>query len=101
MMADLNLRWDEGTFFLKLHLILYLFLFPAECTVMGIPSMTSNLSGFGCFMQEHVTDPKSYGIYIIDRRLQHYNDSVQQLAQVSGLCHAKKKKRLETICMKY
>ena len=57
---------------------------------MGIPSMTSNLSGFGCFMQEHVTDPKSYGIYIIDRRLQHYNDSVQQLAQVSRLCHAQK-----------
>ena len=49
---------------------------------MGIPSMTSNLSGFGCFMQEHVQDPKSYGIYIIDRRNSHYNDSVQQLAQV-------------------
>ena len=25
---------------------------PAECTVMGIPSITTNLSGFGCFMQE-------------------------------------------------
>ena len=49
---------------------------------MGIPSMTSNLSGFGCFMEEHVSDPKSYGIYIIDRRNQGYNESVQQLAQV-------------------
>ena len=57
----------------------------AECTVMGIPSMTSNLSGFGCFMQEHIADPKSYGIYIIDRRLSHYNDSVQQLAQVDTI----------------
>ena len=27
---------------------------PAECTVMGIPSITTNLSGFGCFMQEQV-----------------------------------------------
>ncbi|XP_052797708.1 glycogen [starch] synthase-like isoform X2 [Mya arenaria] len=54
---------------------------PAECTVMGIPSMTSNLSGFGCFMQEHIADPKSYGIYIIDRRFQGIDDSAQQLAQ--------------------
>lgn len=33
----------------------------AECTVMGIPSVTTNLSGFGCFMQEHVADPTAYG----------------------------------------
>ena len=56
--------------------------FTAECTVMGIPSMTSDLSGFGCFMHEHVADPKSYGIYIIDRRNQGPDDSAQQLAQV-------------------
>lgn len=24
---------------------------PAECTVMGVPSITTNLSGFGCFIQ--------------------------------------------------
>ena len=41
---------------------------PAECTVMGIPSVTTNLSGLGCFIQEHVSDPMSYGIYIVDRR---------------------------------
>ena len=28
---------------------------------MGIPSVTTNLSGFGCFMQEHVADPTAYG----------------------------------------
>ncbi|MGH0182704.1 UNVERIFIED_CONTAM: hypothetical protein FKN15_010226 [Acipenser sinensis] len=33
---------------------------PGECTVMGIPSVTTNLSGFGCFMQEHVADPAAY-----------------------------------------
>lgn len=54
---------------------------PAECTVMGIPSMTTNLSGFGCFMQDHIQDPKSYGIYIIDRRFKNFEESVQQLAQ--------------------
>ncbi|CAE1228952.1 GYS [Acanthosepion pharaonis] len=55
---------------------------PAECTVMGIPSITTNLSGFGCFMQEHVVDPKSYGIYVIDRRYKNPEESVQQLTQI-------------------
>lgn len=54
---------------------------PAECTVMGIPSITTNLSGFGCFMQEHIADPMSYGIYIVDRRYISLEASVQQLAQ--------------------
>lgn len=54
---------------------------PAECTVMGIPSITTNLSGFGCFMQEHIADPMSYGIYIVDRRFISLESSVQQLAQ--------------------
>ncbi|XP_034935641.1 glycogen [starch] synthase [Chelonus insularis] len=53
---------------------------PAECTVMGIPSITTNLSGFGCFMHEHIADPKSYGIYIVDRRFIDVEASVQQLA---------------------
>lgn len=53
---------------------------PAECTIMGIPSITTNLSGFGCFMEEHVTDPQSYGIYIVDRRNIGVEESVQQLA---------------------
>lgn len=54
---------------------------PAECTVMGIPSITTNLSGFGCFIAEHVADPMSYGIYIVDRRFKSPEESVQQLAQ--------------------
>lgn len=33
----------------------------AECTVMGIPSVSTNLSGFGCFMEEHIADPSAYG----------------------------------------
>uniref|UniRef100_A0A8C2X901 Glycogen [starch] synthase n=1 Tax=Cyclopterus lumpus TaxID=8103 RepID=A0A8C2X901_CYCLU len=37
---------------------------PAECTVMGIPSISTNLSGFGCFMEEHIADPSAYGAYL-------------------------------------
>ncbi|PPQ70340.1 hypothetical protein CVT24_013001 [Panaeolus cyanescens] len=52
---------------------------PAECTVMGIPSITTNLSGFGCFMQDLIENPEEEGCYIIDRRMQSVEDSVNQL----------------------
>lgn len=41
---------------------------PAECTVRGIPSVTSNVSGYGLFMAEHIAEPENYGVYIVDRR---------------------------------
>ena len=50
---------------------------------MGIPSVTTNLSGFGTFMQPHISGPHS-GIYIIDRRDKGVEDSVQQLSHVRG-----------------
>ena len=54
---------------------------PAECTIMGIPSITTNLSGFGCFIAEHVADPISYGIYTVDRRFKSCEESVHELSQ--------------------
>ena len=58
-------------------------LFLAECTVMGVPSVSTNLSGFGRFMAEHIADPDSYGIFIVDRRFRSVDESINQLAQVS------------------
>ena len=49
---------------------------------MGIPSISTNLCGFGCFMQQHIADPMSYGIYIVDRRNRSPEESIQQLAKV-------------------
>ena len=48
---------------------------------MGIPSVTSNLSGFGCFIEEHVVDPSSYGIYVVDRKFVSVEETVKSLAQ--------------------
>ena len=38
-------------------------------------------SGFGCFMSEHIADPMSYGIYIVDRRSIGLEDSIRELAK--------------------
>ncbi|CAG8570914.1 7298_t:CDS:2 [Ambispora leptoticha] len=53
---------------------------PAECTVMGLPSISTNLSGFGCYMDETIENPADYGIYIVDRRMKSVEESIQQLA---------------------
>jgi len=55
---------------------------PAECTVMGIPSVTTNLSGFGSFIEEHVVQPQCYGIYVVDRKFQSVEESVKDLAKI-------------------
>ncbi|KAJ7415993.1 Glycogen [starch] synthase, liver [Willisornis vidua] len=68
---------------------------PAECTVMGIPSVTTNLSGFGCFMQEHVSDPAAYGIYIVDRRFRSPDESCNQLTQfLYSFCQQSRRQRI-------
>jgi glycogen(starch) synthase len=46
---------------------------------MGIPSVTTNLSGFGCFMEDLLEQPNDYGCYIVDRRSQSVEDSVEAL----------------------
>uniref|UniRef100_H3AMW4 Glycogen [starch] synthase n=1 Tax=Latimeria chalumnae TaxID=7897 RepID=H3AMW4_LATCH len=68
---------------------------PAECTVMGIPSVTTNLSGFGCFMQDHVADPDAYGIYIVDRRFRSLDESCNQLTQfMYRFCQQTRRQRI-------
>ncbi len=46
---------------------------------MGVPSITTNLSGFGCYMEDLIENSSDYGIYIVDRRMKGVDDSVNQL----------------------
>eukprot|EP00062_Callorhinchus_milii_P024358 gi/632984238/ref/XP_007909041.1/ PREDICTED: glycogen [starch] synthase, muscle-like [Callorhinchus milii] len=68
---------------------------PAECTVMGIPSVSTNLSGFGCFMEEHISDPSAYGIYILDRRFKSLDESCNQLTSfLYSFCNQSRRQRI-------
>jgi len=68
---------------------------PAECTVMGVPNVSTNLSGFGRFMAEHIADPDSYGIFIVDRRFRHIDGSINQLAQyMFNFCQLSRRQRI-------
>eukprot|EP00053_Salpingoeca_punica_P015227 m.139772 g.139772 ORF g.139772 m.139772 type:complete len:662 (+) comp16658_c0_seq1:365-2350(+) len=68
---------------------------PAECTVMGVPSVTSNLSGFGLFMEEFVDEPSSYGIYVIDRRFLNPDESINKLTSyLYDFCGLNRRQRI-------
>jgi glycogen(starch) synthase len=68
---------------------------PAECTVMGIPSITTNLSGFGCFMQDLIERPQDEGCYVLDRRSQSVEESVNQLTDhMFAFCNKTRRQRI-------
>jgi glycogen(starch) synthase len=62
---------------------------------MGIPSITTNLSGFGCFMEEMISHPSDYGIYIVDRRMKSIEESVSQLCDyMMDFCSKSRRQRI-------
>lgn len=68
---------------------------PAECTVMGVPNISTNLSGFGRFMAEHIDYPEFYGIYIIDRRFKNAEESITQMADhMLDFCRLSRRQRI-------
>ncbi|CAR30917.1 ZYRO0E05566p [Zygosaccharomyces rouxii] len=70
---------------------------PAECTVMGVPSITTNLSGFGAYMEDliEVDQAKDYGIYIVDRRFKAPEESVEQLVDyMEDFCKKNRRQRI-------
>ncbi len=50
---------------------------PLECTAMGIPSITSDLTGFGNYVSNKIEDRE--GIYIVERLNKSLEDSIQML----------------------
>ncbi|KAJ7599806.1 Cullin repeat-like-containing domain protein, partial [Mycena floridula] len=46
--------------------------------LMGIPSITTDLSGYGCFMSDLIENPAAEGTYIVDRRSASVKDSIYQ-----------------------
>ncbi|GJM26357.1 MAG: glycosyl transferase [Phycisphaerae bacterium] len=55
---------------------------PAECAVMGIPSVCTDLSGFGAFMQAKFSDHDENGIFVLKRRHCDSESSIDQLADI-------------------
>jgi glycogen(starch) synthase len=62
---------------------------------LGVPSITTNLSGFGCYIEERVENPSRHGIYIIDRRLKSIEESIEQLVDyMYQFCQKTRRQRI-------
>lgn len=55
---------------------------PLECMASGIPSITSDLSGFGDYILHHIKDHEKYGLFVIERGKRTFDWSANQLAEV-------------------
>lgn len=55
---------------------------PLECSASGIPSITSDLSGFGTFAKTNIQDNERVGLYILKRRGRNFDEAAEDLAQM-------------------
>jgi len=52
---------------------------PMECVAMGIPSVTSDLAGFGSYVIKNVEKHDEKGIFVVDRRYKSFHESADIL----------------------
>ncbi|MBT6006530.1 MAG: glycosyltransferase [Prolixibacteraceae bacterium] len=55
---------------------------PLECLASGLPSVTSDMAGFGDYVVNKVPDLEEKGMYIINRRGIDFNQSAEDLANI-------------------
>jgi len=53
---------------------------PLESIASGVPTVTSDLSGFGDYVLNNIPQNEEKGIYVVNRRTQGYYDAAEQLA---------------------
>lgn len=55
---------------------------PLECSASGIPSITSDLAGFGSFAELNIKDHEKVGIYLLKRRNKSFDAAAEDLANM-------------------
>ncbi len=55
---------------------------PLECMASGLPSITSDLSGFGDYIKTNIPDLEEKGLFVINRRKKKFQQSVNQLVDI-------------------
>ena len=52
---------------------------PMECVARGVPAVSSDLAGFGSYVQENIADCAAKGIKVIERRYKSFSESCDSL----------------------
>jgi glycogen synthase len=54
---------------------------PMECAALGVPAVTTDLSGFGAYVQRHIPEHHNKGIFVLNRRTHTFDQSVEDLVR--------------------
>ncbi|MEL7531905.1 MAG: glycosyltransferase [Bacteroidota bacterium] len=52
---------------------------PLECMASGVPAVTSDMAGFGDYLEQEVPNPESVGMYVVHRRNRSFDEAANQL----------------------
>jgi glycogen synthase len=72
---------------------------PLECMVSGVPAVTSDLTGFGDYLDRTNDSPEELGMYLVHRRDKGWDEAANELADI--LFHYVQKTRAERIGERY
>jgi len=69
---------------------------PMESAALGLPAVTTDLSGFGAYIQRHVQNYEEQGIVVLPRRNADFETSAEQLtAQLYSFAQMSRRQRIE------
>jgi glycogen synthase len=55
---------------------------PLECIARGVPTVTSDLSGFGDYMMQIMKDYGEWGVHVVNRKTQNFDQTAAELADI-------------------
>jgi glycogen(starch) synthase len=68
---------------------------PLESAAMGIPSVTSDLAGFGRYAQESYANPNQGGTFVLKRRSRGFHDAASDLSRIMfDFCKMERRDRI-------
>lgn len=68
---------------------------PLECLALGLPTVTTDLSGFGAYVERHVPDALQNGTLVLNRSRQSNQDSIDQLTSyLYKFCELNRRERI-------
>ncbi len=68
---------------------------PLECAAMGVPAVTSDLAGFGRYVNENYAEPEKSGLMVLRRRGRSYTDAATDLSRyLIDFCKMERRDRI-------
>lgn len=57
---------------------------PMESVALGVPAVTTDLSGFGAYVQSSIPDADAHGMFVTNRRHKGFEASCEELVHIMG-----------------